>query len=282
MTQGMNEDRHISQEELALHAMQALTSEESAAVRLHLAECAECRKQLAEITGDLALMAMSAEQHPVPEGARQRFIDRIATARPETQQPARAPVVPIIRDKKASRPASWIPWAAVAAMLIVSVALGLTIFFLNQQLQTEDALLRKEERLIQARNAENLKARALLDVLTAPGAQRVLLTTGKTPPAPSARAIYLASRGALVLQANNMQPLPENKTYELWVIPTSGAPVPAGLFRPDSTGSANVVLPAIPRGVQAKAFGITIENAGGSNTPTAPIILSGAAPAAGE
>jgi hypothetical protein len=167
-------------------------------------------------------------------------------------------------------------------MLIVSVALGVTIFVLNQELQTEDALLRREERLIQARNAENLKARALLDVLTAPSAQRVLLTSGKTPPAPSARAVYLASRGALVLQASNMQPLPENKTYELWIIPASGAPVPAGLFRPDSAGGASVVLPAIPHGVQAKAFGITIENAGGSSTPTAPIILSGAAPATGE
>jgi|HubBroStandDraft_6_1064221.scaffolds.fasta_scaffold08778_2 hypothetical protein len=278
----MTDSRHISQEELALHAMQALTSEESAAVRLHLLECAECRERLAEMAGDLALVAMSVEQHAVPEGARQRFIDRIATSRPESQQPVRAPVVPIIREKKSSRPASWIPWAAVAAMLIISVALGVTIFVLNQELQTEDALLQKEERLIRARNAENLKARALLDVLTAPGAQRVLLTAGKTPPAPSARAVYLASRGALVLQASNMQPLPGNKTYELWVIPTSGAPVPAGLFRPDSTGSASVVLPAIPRGVQAKAFGITIENAGGSNTPTAPIILSGAAPAAGE
>jgi heme exporter protein D len=278
----MTDDRHISQEELTLHAMQALTSEESAAVRLHLSECAECRKELAEVSGDLALVAMSVDQHEVPEGARQRFIDRIATASPGPEQPARAPVVPITLQKRTSRPASWIPWAAVAAMLIVSVALGVTISVLNQQLQTEDALLRREERLIQARNAENLKASALLDVLTAPGAQRVLLTAGKTPPAPSARAVYLASRGALVLQASNMQPLPENKTYELWVIPTSGAPVPAGLFRPDSAGSASIVLPAIPRGVQAKAFGITIENAGGSNTPTAPIILSGAAPAAGE
>jgi hypothetical protein len=262
--------------------MQALSSEESALVRLHLSECAECRNELAEVSGDLAMVAMSVEQHPVPEGARQRFIDRITTAHPAPEQAVRASVVSIVRDKRASRPGSWIPWAAVAAMLIISVALGVTISVLNQQLQTEDALLRKEERLIQARNAENLRARALLDVLTAPGAQRVLLTTGKTPPAPSARAVYLASRGALVLQASNMQPLPESKNYELWVIPTSGAPVPAGLFRPDATGSASVVLPAIPRGIQAKAFGITIENAGGSATPTAPIILSGAAPGTGE
>jgi hypothetical protein len=184
--------------------------------------------------------------------------------------------------KKTPRFASWIPWTAVAAMLIVSVALGVRAYILNQQLESEDALLRRQERLIQARNVENLKARALLDVLTAPNAQRVVLTTGKTPPAPSARAVYLPSRGALILQASNMQPLPANKTYELWVIPASGAPIPAGLFRPDASGSASVVLPSIPQGVPAKAFGITIENAGGSSTPTAPIILSGAAPAAGE
>ena len=35
------------------------------------------REQLAEITGDLALVAMSVEQHAVPEGARRRFVDRI-------------------------------------------------------------------------------------------------------------------------------------------------------------------------------------------------------------
>ena len=278
----MTGDRHISQEELALHAMQALTSEESAAMRLHLSECAQCREQLAEVSGDLALVAMSVEQHPVPEGARQRFVDRITAAPAESQQPARAPVIPIIPEKKAPRLASWIPWTAVAAMLTVSVALGVRAYILNQQLESEDALLRRQERLIQARNAENLKARALLDVLTAPNAQRVVLTTGKTPPAPTARAVYLPSRGALILQASNMQPLPANKTYELWVIPASGAPIPAGLFRPDASGSASVVLPSIPQGVPAKAFGITIENAGGSNTPTAPIILSGAASAVGE
>ena len=93
---------------------------------------------------------------------------------------------------------------------------------------------------------------------------------------------YLPARGALVLQASNMQALPANKTYELWVIPATGAPIPAGLFRPDASGSGSVVLPEIPHGVQAKAFGITIENAGGASTPTMPIVLSGAAPAAGE
>ncbi len=267
----MTDVRHISQEELALHAMQALSSEAAAAVRLHLSECSECRDHLAEVSGDLALVAMGVDQHPVRAGARQRFIARVAASAlkaPETS----SRVVPISQRKVGSRNSEWIAWMAVAALVVLSAALGIRIYFLNQQFEIDASL-------IQAQTLENRRAREVLDVLTAPRAQHVLLTAGKTPPAPSARAVYLASRGALVLQASNMQPLPQNKTYELWVIPTAGAPIPAGLFTPDASGSASVVLPSIPQGVPAKAFGITIENAGGSNTPTAPIILSGAAPA---
>ena len=276
----MTDPGHISQEDLALYAMQSLTRDESEAVRQHAAECAECRERLTEITGDLALVAMSVEQHAVPEGARRRFVDRIGNSSAQPDEPARAPVIPIVASREPSRSWSWIPWTAAAALAVVTAALGIKIFFMSQRLETADALLRREEQLMQRQNAETLRARALLDVLTAPTAQRVTLTTGKTPPAPTARAVYMASRGALILQASNMQQLPPNKTYELWVIPASGAPIPAGVFRPDWSGSGSVVLPSIPQGISAKAFGITIENEGGSTTPTLPIVLSGAA--AGE
>ena len=267
----MTDDRHISQEELTLYAMQALSSEESAAVRRHVSGCAECREQVAEISGDLALIATSVELHPVPEGARQRFAQRLANASSTgTAQAGPDRVLSMPSPVRQDKRTSWATWLAVAALMILSVALGIKIYFMNQQLEIDAALL-------QTRNAETARARAVLDVLTAPGAQRVLLSAAKTPPAPSARAVYLPSRGALVLQASNMQALPENKTYELWVIPASGAPIPAGLFRPDASGSASLVLPSIPQGVPAKAFGITIENAGGSATPTAPIVLSGEA-----
>jgi anti-sigma-K factor RskA len=93
----------------------------------------------------------------------------------------------------------------------------------------------------------------------------------------------MAESGSLLFQANNLKLIAVDKTYELWVIPVSGDPIPAGLFRPDATGSASVLLPVIPSGVEAKAFGVTIEKAAGSATPTAPIVLAGAAAAtAGE
>lgn len=274
----MTDNRHISDEDLALYAMQALPPEESETMRLHVSECAACRGQLAEISGDLAIVAMSVDQQSIPEGARDRLMDRIrsepiAAAQVTPASPARVPVIPIRRQNKSSS-WIWIPWAAVAALLVLSVSLFIRIKFLDQQLEVQETLLR-------VRNAENARARALLDVLTAPNAQHVVLTAGKTPPAPSARAVYLRSRGALVLEASNMQALPPDKTYELWVIPTSGAPIPAGTFRPDPAGSGSVVLPRIPAGVSAKAFGITVENAGGSETPTLPIVLVGS-PAAGE
>jgi anti-sigma-K factor RskA len=86
----------------------------------------------------------------------------------------------------------------------------------------------------------------------------------------------MKNRGALVFTANHLVPLPPNKTYELWVIPANGnAPIPAGTFKPDTHGMASVLLPHLPKGVDAKAFGVTMENTGGSTTPTLPILLAG-------
>ena len=76
---------------------------------------------------------------------------------------------------------------------------------------------------------------------------------------------------------SNLEPLQPGKTYELWLIPAAagGSPIPAGTFRPDERGNASVILPPLPKGVEAKAFGVTVEDEGGAATPTQPIILAG-------
>jgi hypothetical protein len=266
----MTDGRHISPEDLALYAMQALNPPQFAPVRAHLSECALCRAELAELHGDLALVAMSVDQHPVPAGARQRLLNRIAADADRTQPAPKTTVVP--SDRPPRRVAAWIAWAAVAATILVSASLLWEVASLKRELNLQTAELAHQK-------AVNARAREILELLTAPSAQRVVLTAPMPPkPWPTARAIYLPARGALMLQATNLAPIPLGKTYELWVIPARGAPIPAGLFRPDATGSASVVLPELPKGVPAKAFGVTIENAAGSATPTLPIVLSGAAP----
>jgi hypothetical protein len=272
----MSERDHIPQEDLTLYAMQALPAEEAAAVRVHLETCAECRVELAEVLGDLAAVAMSVDQEAVPEGARQRFLSRVSTDAAEREGSAAGQVVPITAGRPARRSVAWIPWAAVAALVILAVALGMKIHTLNLQLEKESVEATKQA-------AASSHAQEVLDVLTSPAAQRAILVSSKTRPEPTGRAVYLANRGGLIFQASNLDPLPENKAYELWVIPANGnAPIPAGTFRPDATGSVSVVLPTLPTGVPAKAFGVTIERAEGAETPTAPIILSGAASNAGE
>jgi anti-sigma-K factor RskA len=78
-----------------------------------------------------------------------------------------------------------------------------------------------------------------------------------------------------VFLASNMPELPPQKTYELWLIPTSGAPIQAGLFRPDTHGSAALIKPLLPTGVEAKTFAITVEPAAGSAAPTSTPIMVG-------
>jgi hypothetical protein len=272
----MTVSRHIPVEDLVAYLLQENSQDEAASLRAHLSECASCQAELTRVSGDLSLFAMSVKPEPLPEGARQRFLSRIAADTSRPLEPLATQATRTTRLAPRRWAVTWVPWGAVAAMLLVTAALGVKLHFANLALDRQLALAA-------AQSAENAQARRVFELLTARASQRIFLAAAGTHPAPSARAIYLASRGTLILQASNLNPLPNGKTYELWIIPADGSsPVPAGLFHPDAAGNSNVVLPQIPEGVQAKAFGVTVENDGGSATPTPPIVLSGAAPASGE
>ncbi|MDE3201852.1 MAG: anti-sigma factor [Acidobacteriota bacterium] len=262
----MTEQQHTAQEELALFALQALPKAEQDAVRAHVAECSVCREELARLQGDVALLALSVEQHPLPAGARERLLERIAN-----QPQSASNVVHIESGKTAKKIYSSVSWSLAAALLIFSVGSLLKVGQLNMKIQQQAEQLKQQEQ-------DTAQATRALDVLTAKNAQHITLTSAQAHPEPEGRAVYLASTGGLIFQASHLDPLPADKTYELWVIPADGkAPIPAGLFKPDATGSASVVLPQIPVGVRAKAFGVTMEAAQGSKTPTLPILLAGAA-----
>jgi anti-sigma-K factor RskA len=275
----MNEPLPIPAEDLALYAMQALPAEEMAAVAAALRDNPQAQQELARIQGDLALLALSTDQQQPPAGS----FDRLKTRMRETAQagptsiPAGKPIemtatqteITALPSTRRSKWATFTPWAIAACLAIACSILGYRVSSMNDALDGES-------RLVSNLAAKASYAQQVLEVLNASDAQRVTLTTTKTPPAPVAHTVYLAERGALVMEASHLHPVPAGKTYELWVIPASGAaPVPAGTFTPNAEGYASVVLPTLPSGIAAKAFGITIEKAGGSATPTLPIVLSG-------
>lgn len=269
----MNGASHISQEDLVLYSLQALEPEEQAAVHAHLEGCAVCQGALRDIYAEEALLAMSVEQAPMPAGAEQRFMARVANTPQETAQARTrrqdAEQAAVEAHRKGGFGLGWLGWVTALAAIAVAAWFGNRSFELQQQLNSDRADI--AQLTVQADRAQ-----ALTDALTSPQAKQVTLTETKQPAQPVGHATYLPSKGALVFVASNLRQVKPDKTYELWLIPANGkAPIPAGLFRPDATGSASVVLPQLPQGVEAKAFGVTIEDAQGSNTPTLPIVMSG-------
>jgi anti-sigma-K factor RskA len=272
----MTPGQHPDLEELMLYCMEPQNAESGSVshpqLGQHLAQCADCRAEIARLRTDLALLAMAVPQVAPPARARERLLRAVASeaapASPvQSSQPAK--VVPIGKPRRSSLGLAWGGWIAAAACLLYAVQLRESNRGMSQELQTETAQLMQI-------NASAARAKEVMDVLSSPQAQRVTLVAAHARPEPTGQAVYLKDRGALVFTASNLAPLPTNKTYELWVIPANGAaPIPAGTFQPDARGIASVLLPKLPQGVQAKAFGVTMENAGGSSTPTLPILLAG-------
>ena len=98
--------------------------------------------------------------------------------------------------------------------------------------------------------------------------------SNENPPMTAGSDVGRLFKGTLDLRLSDIPAGPGK--LELWLIPTTGAPIPAGVFKPDAHGSASVVNPPLPPGVEAKAFAITVENEAGSATPTMPIVMMGA------
>jgi anti-sigma-K factor RskA len=82
---------------------------------------------------------------------------------------------------------------------------------------------------------------------------------------------YSVEQDAVVVEGQGVPTLGDDRTYQLWLVADDAA-TSAGLFRPDADG---VVLERLD-GVDPTGFvlGVTEEPAGGSESPTLPILAS--------
>lgn len=244
------------EEDLALYALGDLQGENRIALEKHLEDCASCRRELEQLRGDMALLALSAPVSSPSPRARERLMNAIS------REPHRAGI---------SKPRNWrglIPYFAAAVLALVAVVFSME----NRKLHRQLADLRASSA---EQHAQLEQVRRTLAALTSPDTIRVTLVAVKAPPQPQGKAFYLRSRGTLIFLANNLPQLPAHKAYELWLIPRAGAPLAAGVFKPDAHGSATVVNPPLPLGVEAKTFAITVEPEQGSQAPTSAIIMVG-------
>jgi anti-sigma-K factor RskA len=286
----MSNTNHISPDDLYLFALQVLPEEDMRTDFAHLQECDLCRSELGSIQGDLVAYAMTTEMQSPPTQARERLLNQVAKEKKfvavDKQEKALEPMLYPRNSRMFQMEApeerkprfgfmGWAGWAIAAGV----AAFGFLQFQHGQQLQQQ---LTAESSKLSASLAESAKAEQLMQTLTDQGAMQVSMhipVDPNTPPKldPEAHAVYVPGKGSLVFVANHLDPLQPYKTYELWLLPAdkTAKPIPAGLFKPDQLGNATVVLPTLPKGVAAAAFGVTIEDDGGSQKPTMPIVLFG-------
>jgi hypothetical protein len=261
-------------EALALYAMGSLDDpQDLAALEAHLGTCGECRRELEALRADMALLALSATGPQPPARSRQRLLSAVAAEPRVAREDSRSYAVGHLRPR-------WFTFAPVMVMLLLAVfslLLWRDLRNTRRVVRTDRAQIEHLQAELEQKNKDLAEAKMVRDLLHAPDAWPLTLVSKHAPPQPQIKTVYSKQQGSLLLMASNLNPLPESKIYQLWLLPADGsAPMSAGWFKPDGKGNG-MMFHKMTAGIPAKGFAITIEPAGGSQTPTMPIVMEPAA-----
>ncbi len=226
------------------YVLGALPEEERLEFERYLETHPDLQAEVEELGAVAGLLALSPrEQEPPPE-LRRRIMGTVEAEAVHPRDgrrswPARLREVVGVRDLA----------LAAAAMLVI----GLSFWSM---------LLQGEVRDLQGR-VQSLQSQP-------EGPQMIVL--GGTGTEQGARAQLVTLEGdQAVLVAENMPPVPEGKTYQIWVI-RGDTPQPSGLFEPKGDSIAAVVEKPVEG---ADAVAVTVEPEGGSKAPTTEPMLVG-------
>ena len=182
-----------------------------------------------------------------------RVLDALGRGVPQVAPPdaLRARVLAGARPATTTRaPRSFYPWLAAAAAVLLLVAGGVQFA---------------------RRNAEHDRSMA---IVAAADLVRFDLVGDAAGPA-RARALW-SHRHGMVFTAEGLAPLPEGRTYQLWVI-SRGTPISAGVFEAGAGGQTRIVMETPLSLTQVDAVAVTVEPDGGLPAPSTAPILAGTA-----
>jgi anti-sigma-K factor RskA len=267
----LNDSSHIREENLELYALGALPEAEAAAVKAHVAGCRECAAKLAEALGNVAVLALAAEQEKPAAAVKQKLFARIAAERAGTvpvTQPAGGRET--VREVKRPRD-SWWNWVLVPATVVLAIFCA-ELYRENRTLTVE---VREARRVAADFEQERLHVIGLVNALSAKDTETIRLASTKDGIPGSAAVVRYNKRLGKVLYTAELPALPEGKVYQMWLVPANGAPISAGTFTAVGTKRAEPWEAEVPANSQPKAFAVTVEPAGGLPQPSGKVILLG-------
>jgi hypothetical protein len=216
------------------YALDIANDPERTEIADHLArQCPVCTPGVRRALGSVYAMSGAVKTEEPPKRLRRRIVAMVS--RGANQEERRSWVV-------------FVPWAVAGVLAIVLLSITVPA--------------RLNPPVSQSRFDE------ALSILNDP------VTRDVTFGVPNARGRVFVSPGkGVVLMAAHLPALAEDKTFELWVIPTQGNPVPAGIFRGNDDSTAIFVRPGPVD--NAAAIAVTVEPKGGSAQPTTtPFIVT--------
>ena len=259
MTTSGTDPRYDALAELALGTLPEV---ERPAIQAWLDGDPAAQAELRALRESLGLLAMTAPDAEPSEALRARVL---AIAGPTAAKGVVGAPVPFAARPPA-RSGVATGWLAAAAAALVALGRG----WYAMQLRSE--VERLEARTVRTRLA---RAQAETAILSAADLRRVDLAGQKGAPLATARAFWSRAQG-LVFTASRLPELPAGRTYQLWVL-TSGAPVSAGLFRPDASGGTSMVFDTPVSLPSPAGLAVSVEPEGGVPAPTGDIVLVGKA-----
>jgi anti-sigma-K factor RskA len=236
-------------EMIPAHALSTLDAADERVLSKHLAECDECRRELADWEATAASLALSANpMEPSPE-VREKILTQIRSEKSGSES-----VSKVLRFKNTQRNL-WNSLGSLGsiAAVIVFGALIVSVFVLYQQ------------------NRELREQNEFFQLLTAPGSRMAELSG--TPEAANATAMLAYDRnGRAMLITQGLPRAPEGKQYQLWFI-VGNNPLPGKAFTPDISGRT-MMKDEVPEAARHSAiFAVTLEPTGGVRSPTGSIYL---------
>jgi anti-sigma-K factor RskA len=259
----MTNEHPFREEDFDLYALGALDGEDKRAFEAHVDTCDACTAQLGEAYGRVAMIGLAAPQVSPSPGVKEQLMRQIVGT-----STGRGGTFAVMPSKKPGPFSGWL-WALVplaGGFAVALVFLWLHTLQLDAQIDALKAHEIEQERTITQEREE-------IDMLGAKDTIVVSLAEQKQVPQGTARVMYNAKRGIMVYNGA-LPTAPPDKSYQLWLVPMSGAPISAGVFE-STEGGANRIVATVPPGTQAKAFAVTLEPRGGKPAPTGPFVLVG-------
>ncbi|MBC7904372.1 MAG: anti-sigma factor [Gemmatimonadaceae bacterium] len=183
----------------------------------------------------------------------------------ELKQPP-AQVINMPREKNASAvpvvPRNWTRYMMAASVILLIGSTILNFYFYNRYTNTSErltALLDDQQRLVK----ENNTMQTSLSMIKDPVMAHVSMKGQKIDTSALADIYWNTNTKDVYLLVKNLPVPSQDKQYQLWAL-VDGKPVDAGVFDMNDANSL-VKMKNIPR---AQAFAITLENKGGSPSPT--------------